>query len=349
MPKKYDKNPAKQAPKLKPEEVIAQFSASVEHERVSVNSISLNTLFGGAMTLGKFYLCSSPEGVGKSTMALWISRAFCEQGRKVLYVDAEGALNMELIEGIGLKQWADPDDPGALFKVLVLDTMSKLDELFGAITSGTKKMYDLVIIDSWNHVQPALRKDIPIEDVRPGVKATQDGIFLPKYKTECLRLETAVWIIAQKRTSFAAWQASYETAVSNALKFCADCTLELTKKDFFNDDLGNVTGSVCEIEATKNKVGGPAFRKKPLHIVFRKGVDDLRALTSLMIQGKDYKGDLGPTVVQKGAYYYPRVADNPPTEENPNGNGMLGYAGLNKWVSENIEVVTEELQLRDLI
>jgi len=348
---KYDDKPSAKKPvKAKPpEEVIRQFSVSVEHEKVPTDSVSLDNLFAGGMPLGKFVVCSSPEGIGKSTMALWVAKAFCSRGKKVLFVDAEGALNIELIEGIGLKQWADPDDPDAAFKIIIVDTMDKLDELFQAITTDAKTHYDLVIIDSWNHVQPGIRKDIPITDVRPGVKATQDGIFLPKYKTECLRINTAVWIIAQKRASFAGWMPTYETAVSNSLKFAADCNLELSKSEFFNGDDGNVAGCACNIEATKNKLGGPAFVKKPLHIIFKRGLSDLRTLTSLMIQGKDFKGEEGPTVKQKGAYYYPITASNPATEEQPDGKGMQGYAGLHDWVRENFDEVVGELSRRRLI
>lgn len=323
-------------------QLLDQFKYIVCKDRVSMYSITLDMLSGGGYLCGKWTVISSAEGAGKTTLALHVARAFCDQGKRVLFIDAEGAMNWEILDGIGISEFYEEGNEDSLFQLKILDNMSDLDKLFAAILKD-KKAFDLVIIDSWNAVQPSMRKDMDIEDVRPGIKATQDGFFLPKYKTDFVKRGISVWIICQKRASFSGWKPTYELSASNAVKFFSDFTLELKKKDLFNGDDGEAAGSICEIESTKNKMGGKAFVKYPLHIVFKKGVSDLRTLASLMLEGKKHEGEYGPTLEQNGAYYTPLC------EEYTEEKGLHGFDPLCEWVSENVETCVRELKKRGLL
>lgn len=341
-------------------EIIQSYAVSIEHGRVPTDILSLDYILGGGFVRGKWCMVSSPEAVGKSTMALHVANSFCFQGESVKYIDAEGALNSELTDGVGLDEFMDkenPANPDALFQVAMLDTMDDIDDYFGALLEMKKKP-GLVVIDSWNHVQPSIRKDVKVSDVRPGVKATQDGIFLPKYKNDFLRAGISVLLIAQKRASFAGWQPTYDPAVSNAVKFAMDTILEIKLVEKFKDDNDVPIGSLCEIVADpKNKMGGPCFVPKPMHIVFKRGVSNLRTATSLLMEGKvsqkEYEKAVAegtwegknPTILQAGAYYTP----NCPEYRDENDKGLQGFENLCIWVSENFGLVVDMLKERGIL
>ena len=84
----------------------SKFPARVEVRRVSLSDNVVNEFLGGGFPLGKQVLYYSKEGVGKTTIALSTCKDFCDAGLACIYLDFEGGITDELIEGVGLKEYS---------------------------------------------------------------------------------------------------------------------------------------------------------------------------------------------------------------------------------------------------
>ena len=107
-------------------------------------SVVLDAILGGGIPKGVFITWSAENGCGKSTGALHISRLYCMQGKKVLYLDYEGGVNESQINSMGLSEYVNsndnPDGPLYIYQVQTYKDGEKfLDELM--------EYMDLVVID----------------------------------------------------------------------------------------------------------------------------------------------------------------------------------------------------------
>ncbi len=64
-------------------------SKRVEEIRINVGISALDSVFGGGIVKGAYYLLGGEPGIGKSTLLLQISGMFSKMGYKVLYVSGE--------------------------------------------------------------------------------------------------------------------------------------------------------------------------------------------------------------------------------------------------------------------
>lgn len=293
-------------------------------------SIVIDAILGGGIPAGAFILWSAENGCGKSTGSLYIAQAYCQQGKKVLYLDYEGGINKSQIEGCSLSKYlydavTNPEGTFYLYRTQTYrDGETILDELMQDV--------DLVIIDSITSILTEKVKGSSSEDILPGQDARVQSVFLKKYKAEAVRNGVTWIIINQMRTHIRFMGATTdEEAGGNALKFYSDIRMSMKKKFKGvlekNEETANGTkkvpfGCLCEIWTEKNRYERP---KIPLDIaiIFGSGIDNNYAYYDFL----NMKG----CVEKNGAWYTVKVLNY---EEKLNGNTKVI-----DWIKEHKEEI----------
>lgn len=230
-------------------------------------------LFGGrGFPRGKIIEFASQEGVGKTTLMTTVSKALVMQGHKVLYVDAEHALDETLLRGVGFTD----AEIGTNF---IISQTNNYFELSNLMDVALKENLALIVIDSITSVHPKKLMDMNVEDIEPGLKARMESTFLDKFKGQLYKAGISLVLLNQMRTKIRfKGPSTLEPAGGNALKFYADVRFLITRAQFLERDMGGgqkqVYGSDVEIASSKNKITGFHVPVK-MTIVFGRGVSNV--------------------------------------------------------------------------
>ena len=136
-------------------EALSDYNLYDNPEVIKLKSKVLNGVLGGGLPVGSVIQLAASSGSGKSTIALDISRELCEQGKTVLYIDAEKGLNPSQLKGTGVEPYR-------------LNTNSKKGKFF------------IIREYNCNRVYQALRKLTPEKDKsgKPKGKALVDCVVI---------------------------------------------------------------------------------------------------------------------------------------------------------------------------
>jgi RecA/RadA recombinase len=269
--------------KKKLTELSKAYKSLSKAEFTRSGSVVLDAILGGGIPRGVFILWSAENGCGKSTGALHISRAFCMQGKKVLYLDYEGGVNTSQIEGIGLSDYlySPEENPDGNFILYQVQTYKDAESIFDQIMEDV----DLVIIDSATAMLTEKVKGSSSEDSLPGLDSRVMSTFLKKYKAEAVRSGVSWIIINQIRTKIATGYGQHthdEEAGGNALKFYPDVRLQMKKaykgtltrvEETASGDQEVPFGSICSIYAVKNRYERSNIPLS-IAIIFGKGISN---------------------------------------------------------------------------
>lgn len=118
-----------------------------KHHVIPTNIKSLDYILGGGLELGGKVQFVAESSTGKSTIALQISKSFCERGLNVLYVDTENSITKELLKSTECYKYNANEDENlgefVLLKESDFDTVSNyLDKCLKS------KYFKLIVIDS---------------------------------------------------------------------------------------------------------------------------------------------------------------------------------------------------------
>jgi recombination protein RecA len=299
-------------------------------EFVRSGSVVLDAILGGGIPKGVFILWSAEPGCGKSTGSLHISRTYCAQNKKVVYLDYEGGVNHSQLEGMGLLDFKyDPiDNPEGTFFLYQVQTFKDAEKVLDEIMADV----DLVVIDSATAMLTEKVKGSSSEDVLPGVDSRVMSTFLKKYKAEAVRNGVSWIIVNQMRTKISFMGATGDVeAGGNALKFYTDIRLVMKKafKGTLERSEDTATGkqkvpfgAICTIQAVKNRYERPNI---PLNIaiIFGKGIGNDYAYADFLMNGG--------VLVKSGAWYTFKI-----------GNVNEKVNGLTKaidWINDNKSLV----------
>lgn len=315
-------------------ELSKQYHSIGEVEFTRSGSVVIDAILGGGIPKGVFILWSAENGCGKSTGSLHISRVYCMQGKKVLYLDYEGGVNTSQIEGMGLSSFLydsvkNPDGPFILFQVQTYkDAETILDKLMIDV--------DLVIIDSATAMLTEKVKGSSSEDTLPGVDSRVMSNFLKKYKAEAVRNGVTWIIINQMRTKISFMGATGEVeAGGNALKFYPDIRLQMKKafKGTLEREEETATGkqkvpfgAICTIWATKNRYERPGIPLN-LAIIFGKGISNEYAYYDFLFNDG--------SVTKSGAWFNIKVGG---IEAKAHG-----VSQVIDWINEHKDLVREHI------
>ena len=108
---------------------------------IKTNIIPLDTILRGGIRAGEVIQIVAEPGLGKSTIACQIAKQYCLEGKKVLYIDAEGSISIESLQSIGLDKEIDRN-----FFYVREATFSKVEEIIDLFIREDNA--DLIIVDS---------------------------------------------------------------------------------------------------------------------------------------------------------------------------------------------------------
>ena len=305
-------------------------------EFVKSGSVVLDSILGGGIPRGVFILLSSDSGLGKSTGALHVSKAYCIQNKRVLYLDFESGVNLAQLNSMGLAKFRyDPvTNPDGNFFLFQIQTFREADKILDELVENV----DLVIIDSATAILTEKVKESSSEDVLPGIDSRVMATFLKRHKSTSTRAGTSWIIVNQLRTKIAmgyGQQTAEVEAGGKALKFYPD--IRLTMKKAYKGTLERTEqtavgeqkvpfGAICEIKAVKNRYERPEIPLK-LAIIFGKGISNEYAYYDFLEQrGK---------IVKAGAWYTIKLGDSPKVQ---------GMNGVIDWINTNRGLVKDFIE-----
>lgn len=305
-------------------------------EFVKSGSVVLDSILGGGIPRGVFILLSSDSGLGKSTGALHVSKAYCIQNKRVLYLDFESGVNLAQLNSMGLAKfrYAPVTNPDGNFFLFQIQTFREADKILDELVENV----DLVVIDSATAILTEKVKESSSEDVLPGIDSRVMATFLKRHKSTSTRAGTSWIIVNQLRTKIAmgyGQQTAEVEAGGKALKFYPD--IRLTMKKAYKGTLERTEqtavgeqkvpfGAICEIKAVKNRYERPEIPLK-LAIIFGKGISNEYAYYDFLEQrGK---------IVKSGAWYTIKLGDSPKVQ---------GMNGVIDWINTNRSLVKDFIE-----
>jgi recombination protein RecA len=308
--------------------------AQVEPDRIFIPSGSINFDYGlgGGYKTGRIYEHIAWEGGGKTTLALH-AVAECQKAKgKVVYIDAEHALDKVYATNIGVN-WDDKET----FTLFQPDSGEDGFEFAkGMMETGEVR---LLVIDSANGMLPRKQMEDPAGSSNLGLHARLLGQEIPKIKQMASKHNTAVIFISQFREKIGVMFGSPETTQGgHALKFWASVRTELRKENTKDGD--EVYGIYSKFKVIKNKVASP-YRKGKIPIVFGVGIDKLQEVIDL---GKEFdllktRASGGVNYITYGEEKFPEDTFRELLNDNPDFYNKI-KSDITKQLSDTQEEVT---------
>lgn len=232
---------------------------------LSTGSLSLDACIGiGGIPKGRFTEIYGPEGSGKTTIALTMSKLVVESGEKVLYIDAENMLSYGSIEK--MLGWI-PDQN--LFILLQPETAEQSFMIVEkAITSGE---FSLIVVDSLAALEPEEEKNKEFDQFTMAQLPRLLSKFFRRNAADVKNSGVAVLLLNQVRDKIGAYVGGYESTGGHALRHYASVRIPLTKGQEIKLD-GNSIGINTRFVIKKNKLAQP-FRSFEIPIIFGIGID----------------------------------------------------------------------------
>ena len=214
-------------------------------------SLIMDTVMGGGLPVGKMIEIASDSGIGKTTTVLSMCREMLLQGKKIIYLDHEGAVTTSQLQGIFGKDkdgtyyvdkwlWNEDTNPEGNFFLFQVMTYSDSEQILNQLL-GTRE-FALVVIDSdTSMVADEYLEDVEhpdagdgkdVTDQRPAVDARLLGKFLKKFKAVCTRYDVSMILINQLRTNLNITGMGVSTKISTggaAVEYYPDIRLRLLK------------------------------------------------------------------------------------------------------------------------
>lgn len=227
------------------------------------------TLGIGGFARGKLYELMGWDGSGKSTVCAHAVAECQLAGGNAVYIDGEHAVDKIYFKALGVNldrlHLAQPSCGEEGFNIAM--ELIKTDEV------------DLIIIDSDSSLIPQKTLDGDIGDSAIGRKALLNSNAYPKLKTALAEHHVCVIVVSQYREKIGVMFGNPTTTQGgHALKYYADCRIEITKTLAKEGDV--VYGSTTKLKTVKNKMSAP-YRICQFEIVFGKGIDKAGEIINL--------------------------------------------------------------------
>jgi len=258
-------------------------------ETVSSGSFTLDRATGvGGIPKGRLTEVFGGESSGKTTLALNIAANAQKEG-KVLYIDAEYALDLKYAAALGV-------DTKNLIVSQPANMEEALDIADAAVTSG---IFSCIVVDSVAALVPRAEMEGEMGDSHMGLQARLMAQAMRKLTGNVAKSSVSVVFINQKRMKIGMVFGNPETTTGGlALRYFASMRIELTQKEAIKEK-DNRVGTITKARVVKNKMA-PPFKEAYFEIVFGKGIsyvgEILDNAVELKIVDKDgawysYKGE----------------------------------------------------------
>lgn len=315
------------------EEVVSYGLPSYDYERIPFTSPRMNYCsFGGIpkRMLTEFF---GEEHGGKTTSALDIIANYqqMDDGRPVLYVDAENTLDTKWAEKLGVDT---SEDKFICFNPTTQSAEEIFEFIQQAVDSGEIGLW---VLDSIPALSSAQELEKSIEDKTYAGVSAPLTVFCRKVEKSCHQRDCTGIFINQIRAEMnAAYPGAMKTPGGQALKHFCTVRMEFRKGKYIDED-GNELNSRAESPAgnyvlmsmVKNKSCPPTRRTGFYTLNYQYGVDYLKDLVDLAIKNG---------FIEKSGAWFNII--NPSTGEIV--KKVQGQAGVNKFLEDeaNEEVLT---------
>ncbi|CAL0310608.1 unnamed protein product [Lupinus luteus] len=232
---------------------------------VPSGSLKLDLALGiGGLPKGRMVEIYGREAAGKTTLALHVIKEAQKLGGYCAYLDAEHALDLSLVEAMGINT-----------KNLLISHPDCAENLLSMVDTLTKSgAVDVIVVDSVAALVPKLELD--------GLGVTTKQDFLSRMMTQALRKihyslshsQTLIIFVNQIRfspNSVKGYGPLEEvTCGGNALRFYAALRLRLSRIGLIKTE-DKVEGLQVSVQVVKNKLAPAAMKKAELGIKFGRG------------------------------------------------------------------------------
>lgn len=278
------------------EEIITKGLSEFDYNRIPFTSPRMNYCTFGGLPVGKLTEFYGAEHSGKTTTALDIVANFqnTDDGRKVLYVDAENTLDVEWAKKLGV----DLDD-----MYIVQPKSQSAEEIFQIICDSVDTgEIGLWVLDSIGVLMSAQELEKTLEDKTYGGIAKALTLFGKKIEMLMQRHKCTGIGINQIREDLNSTWGGYTTPGGKAWKHVCAVRIQFSMGKYLDANgnevsrsVENPSGNIVLMSMVKNKTCPPTRRTGFYTINYTYGIDYLRDLVDVAI-----KYDI---VKKSGAWY----------------------------------------------
>jgi RecA/RadA recombinase len=253
------------------EDLSSEFNLWNEEPKiVKLKNPILNGMFHGGLPLGSVIQIAAQSGVGKSTLAIQISKELCELGYKVSYIDAEKGLNVNMLKSTGIYKFVhSKNNPDGTFSILRINDCTQVNLAIQQLSNN--KLVDVVILDSLGSLDSGLYKEGGVEADNPKVGADTKSlkIIMKTMNSMAISNNTTFIFINHLAQSIGTYIPTESPTGGRAPIYLSDIIIKLTKKSSDFEKLR--LGQKVEYEAMKSRFG-PGKSKMPFYIFYGQGI-----------------------------------------------------------------------------
>lgn len=229
--------------------------------RWSVSSPRISYVIGNGLPKGRIIEIYGPEASGKTSLACYLAGEVQKAGDKVMYIDAENAIDLSYAQTFGLNReellFSQPNDGEQALDI--------------AIASAESGLIKLIVIDSVAALTPLAELEGGMGDQQMGLQARMMAKGLRKLGAVTARNLVTVIFINQIRMKIGIMFGNPETTPGGkALRFWSSIRLETRAIEFLSKGKDEPYGMKTRLTSKKNKTA-PPMRKGELTILFGDG------------------------------------------------------------------------------
>ena len=273
-------------------------SSNIYREVISTDIYPLDEILKGGLEKGTFLTIVAEAAMGKTSICLNICKNFCEKGYRVLYIDSEGKVSLNLLQNIGLEKHINNN-----FYYFIESTFTAVEGILDLFLD--ENAIDLIIIDSI----PALvhegytktKKDDPnaisIVSNNTNYNSGQLTKFISKYVSIFKKTGVSLVVVNQFRNKFDAQGTVLKDYGTKNLRYASDCIIKIKKPDprrinkYIKLLVEKEHAVNLEFEVVKSNKSYPG-RLIPFQLVYGYGIsNDYAVLNALFSTGKIYENN----------------------------------------------------------
>lgn len=233
-------------PKKDEPQLIQSMTEYPEIEHITTGVPEIDEITNGGFPRGRITEVYGKKSVGKTTLSMYMLKAI-SQDHKVLFIDAENALNIGRLKEIG----ADLGN-------IKYSTTSILEEI-GQLIHDNLSKFDVIILDSVAGTITRTEAASEVGDHNVGVKGkVMNSIFSRRLPELVAKTNCALILINQLRDSFSMYGEKQYTPGGKAIEYAASLRIHLNtiKSDLITEGKETV-GHRVTASITKSKISQP--------------------------------------------------------------------------------------------